>query len=189
MHNYLNRNEKNIMANITIKLGIVCIILASILILPCDAEINRIDAYITIPDYTPPIEWCEPTQTAEVDSPYQRDALDDLQDFIANDTGDQKQYISGVYVCMDFSIDLANNLTAAGYDAGVVLQSARSGRGHMLVWVTMPPPYNLLYVEPIYDNIYNPADYINATDNENYIFREISIESAERNRADQRRWS
>lgn len=114
------------------------------------------------------------------------DPFDCLGYFIANDTTDQRAYIRGEYVCIDFAIDFAQNATNAGYDVGIVMCAHKGHRGHALCWVAMPEPYNMLYVEPILDDMYNPDVYTNRSGD--WSFREISIAQAIVCNNDMRRW-
>lgn len=118
------------------------------------------------------------------------DPLESLQCFLLNDSTSENGYVPGEYVCMDFSLDLASHLIGAGYDAGVVKKSAKyhTGSGHMLAWVTLPEPYGVMYVEPMLDEIYDPEVYTNCTEKDSYVFREVSIEIASRNRMEARQW-
>ena len=111
------------------------------------------------------------------------DALDVLQMFLCNDTTDDHVYIRNSYNCMDFSIQLASALETAGYPAGVV-KISKGGKYHMIVWVDIGDPYGVMYVEPILDEVYNPAVYCA----DGGVFTEATIAQAEKDRDEVRSW-
>ena len=157
--------------------------------IPAEAsEYPSFDAEIILPDYILPEVYTTPTYAPVVPP---QTPLEGLKIFLANDTTNEHEYnISGDYVCIDFSIDLAYNLTDAGYDAGcvnVVSMYHKIGMWHVLNWVKLGN--QTIYIEPQNDDIFIPQGYIKMINDTIHITREISIESAERNRVDQRKWS
>jgi hypothetical protein len=118
---------------------------------------------------------------------YVIDDWDNITGFVANDSTDNAINIRKSYNCMDFSIDLATNLTKAGWDAGVVLKSGRASEGHALVWVMVNEPYDMFYIEPQLDEVYNPDVYRSGSE-ETHTFSNVSIETAIRCHNAQKSW-
>lgn len=88
-----------------------------------------------------------------------------LKQFLANDSTEDQYYKYQVHDCIDFSIELAHNLTGAGYDAGVTEQypiERRDVCGHVIVWVRFGN--ETTYVEPQSDQVYTPDEYTNLFD-------------------------
>ena len=171
------------------KLGTLFIICATIpLIQPCNAELNRIDAYITLSDYVPPAVWTTPPEALEKP---ELSNLEKLRIFLANDSTNHHEYIpSGcdMYTCVHFATDLTQNLTNARFPTGIVVKSAKyhnRGCGHMLSFVKMNS--DLFVVESINDDIYWSEDYNNSIDTEIYVTRYESLESGHRKRSEMER--
>lgn len=144
----------------------ITLIIAIILLLPVlvsSPEFTGIDAIIILPNITAPSIYTTPIEV--INDPI--DSFDNLTYFIHNDSTNEYKYIKGEYMCMDFSIDLAINLTKAGYESGIVLIPS-----HAIVWVSMPEPYNTLYIAPRHDTIHHSFDYNNS--------KEITISHANR---------
>ena len=96
-----------------------------------------------------------------------------LVEFLINDTTEDQYYEYQVHDCMDFSIELAHNLTDAGYDTGVVEQLATARGvpcGHVMTWVRFGN--YTVYIEPQSDQIYTPEQYTNLFDTKKYALVE-----------------
>ena len=96
------------------------------------------------------------------------------------------------YHCMDFSIDLAHNLTAEGFDVRIVsiYPKVSNVYGHMIVAVYLPDNVTY-YIDPMVngDTIFNKDEYIDWKNEwDQYMIREISIQSAEMKRSTQYQW-
>jgi len=85
---------------------------------------------------------------------------------------------------MDFSIELAHNLTDAGYTAGVVEQYPTVTGvdiGHVIVWVRLGN--HTIYIEPQNDQTYTPEEYTNRFDTRKYALAEMPTLNMEIQRA------
>ena len=101
----------------------------------------------------------------------------DLVDFIEIDQTNTATYIYGTYDCVDFSIDLAENLTEAGYDSGLVLIAAKDvfqNVSHMIVWIKISN--ETIYIKSMSDCILTPEKYSNEVDHDYFEIYEMSIE-------------
>lgn len=116
------------------------------------------------------------------------DALLEMMGFLDNDTSDhQHRPGSSDYHCMHRSVDLAQNMTEAGYAAGCVLESYPHKHGHMIVWAHLGGAYNeTVYIEGYYDQIYDVAPYTGCFPDAKFV--EIDIDHAQRLLHDQERW-
>ena len=145
------------------------------------APSHRIDATVTLPDYTPPNCYTtpQPNTVLLVVSP-----LGELKAFLSTDTTDQHAYIASgrdTYMCAHYAADLSSNLSLVGYDAGVVVRSAKwrnKGHGHLLTWTRCN---NITYViEPQNDHIMMSDDYNATIDTDIYVSRYESVASGRR---------
>ena len=113
---------------------------------------------------------------------------ENLDTFLNVDTTNgSHKYVLGIYDCMDFSIDMAENMSATEYDTGVVFVLAKdpyTNYSHMLVWINISDA--IYYVNPMYDHVYVPHEYINKINSENYSIHEISIDDAKKTREEMR---
>ena len=147
------------------------------------APSHCIDAVVILPDYTPPKYYTTPPPPPQTKTPIET-PLDKLKAFLSTDPTDQHTYIlSGrdTYVCTHYAADLAGNLSADGYDAGVVVRSAKwrnKGHGHLLTWTRCN---NITYViEPQNDHIMMSDDYNATIDTDIYVSRYESVASGRR---------
>lgn len=142
-----------------------------------EATETRIDAIITLPDTTPPD--CYLVQIQPPEPTVSDIAL--LKAFLVSDNTDNNPYIaSGAdnYVCSQYSIDLANNLSDGGFESGVVVWSAKyrnKGCGHIMTWAVVNG--SLFVIEPQNDQVFNPAAFNDSIDREIYVLRYESVES------------
>ena len=145
-----------------------------------EATETRIDAIITLPDATPPDSYLKPMAQPETTI----SDVDRLKTFLESDNTSDKPYIgSGIdnYVCSQYSVDLANNLSDAGFGSGVVVMSAKyhnKGDRHIMTWATLNS--SLFVIEPQTDQVFNPATFNSSIDREIYVLRYESIESGNR---------
>ena len=111
--------------------------------------------------------------------------LENLTITLDRDPGSEKEY-NKTYNCMHFSIDLVTNLT--DYDCGCVSKTSKVQGlgGHYLVWINISN--QIYYIEPQSDKIMTKEKFISNINSSKYIIREITLEQAKRNEADQRRW-
>jgi len=99
---------------------------------------DNIDAEIILPTYTPPKVYTTPAKIDPIPDPLS--SLEILENFLIGDTTDHHEYIASgddMYICVHFATDLAQNLTDARYETGIVVRSAKyhnRGRGHLLTW-------------------------------------------------------
>ena len=82
-----------------------------------------------------------------------------LKQFLEDDLTSMGVYNWNDYHCVHFSVDLAENLTVAGYDATpVILGTCRPGEwSHMVVSVNLGN--ETVYIEPRNDVIFSPFDW------------------------------
>lgn len=148
------------------------------------ASTLEIDAEIILPDYPLPDFFKNLPAKEIVEAPEPIHNLDILWDILVNDTTDHHPYIvSGkdAYVCVHFATDLAQNLSDAGYESGVVVRSAKwhnKGSGHMLTWIRMDN--DLFVIEAGNDAVYWSDDFNVSIDTEIYVMRYESLESGYR---------
>ena len=143
---------------------------------------NEVDAEIILPNGIPTEFF---TKSIEIETkPEPISDLMDLQNFLINDTTDHHEYIpsgENMYICVHFATDLAQNLTEAGYSAGIVVRSAKwhnRGTGHLLTWCNLNG--SLFAIESMNDHVMISDDY-NATINTDiYVSRYESLESGYR---------
>lgn len=150
---------------------------------PADATSLEIDAEMILPDTPTPEIFTTPAPSPPaVPEPISNVNL--LKDILTDDTTDQHLYIASgqnTYVCVHFATDLAQNLTDDGYDAGVVVRSAKwhgRGSGHMLTWIQLED--DLFIIEAGNDTIYLSNDFNASIDTEIYVLRYESLESGYR---------
>ena len=152
---------------------------------PAGTQTAEIDAEVILPDYMPPSTYTTPTKIAvAAPDPEPIAPIETLRTFLTNDTTEQHEYIlSGddMYICVNFATDLAQNLTDAGYDAGIVVRSAKwhnKGCGHMLTWVEIEG--ELFVIESGNDWVWISNDYNDTIDEDIYVSRYESLESGYR---------
>jgi len=107
-----------------------------------------------------------------------------LKQFLEDDKTEDQYYEYQIHDCMDFSIELAHNLTDAGYTAGVVEQYPTAKGvdiGHVIVWVCIGN--YTIYIEPQNDRIYTPQQYTDLFDTKKYALAEMPTVNMEIQRA------
>lgn len=143
------------------------------------------DAVIILSNYTPPEIYLRPMEIETVELT----PIENLRLFIAEDPTNASEWnISADYVCIDFAIDMAHNLTNDGYKAGVVnvVGKYHGIPWHCLNWIDLNG--SIYYLEPQNDILTTEDVFMDGINTSIYIIRQIKIDSAERNRVDQRRW-
>lgn len=103
-----------------------------------------------------------------------------LHEFLYADNTSEAEYIFGVHDCIEFSIELAYNLTDAGYDAGTVETYPivnDVGCGHVICWVRVDNV--TFYIEPQDDIIFTPGEYIETFNTSEFQWVEMSIPEME----------
>ena len=103
--------------------------------------------------------------------------------FVNDDMTSDNLYIRGgvdTYICVHFATDLAQNLTAMGYDAGVITITAKyhGDSGHMITWCEVEG--TLYAIEAGNDHIMYAQDYNESIDQDSHITKYESLESGER---------
>ena len=164
---------------------LLSVLICGILIQPypnSTIESNEVDAEIILPDGIPTEFFHESIEIEKQSEPIPN--LEILQNFLINDTTDHHEYVpSGedMHICVHFATDLAQNLTNAGYSAGIVVRSAKwhdCGTGHLLTWVKIDD--DLFAIESGNDAIYWSDDFNASIDKEIYVMRYESLESGYR---------
>ncbi len=147
----------------------------------------EIDADVILPDGIPTDFFLKPIEIEPEPEPLT--PLESLKVFLANDTTDRHPSIQGVYDCKDYSIDLAYNLTAAGYDAGCMITVPKWHHlhgGHSLTSVVLS---DIVYVvEPQNDGVCTYEEFRNNTNLDDYVVRLVTISIAENQRTSMRQW-
>lgn len=137
--------------------------------IPIESEINK-STNITNPIIIPPTQ------------------LENLTTILLADPGSECEYVKDEHDCVHFSIDLAINLTALGYDCGCLRKTPkiRGLSGHQMVWVNINN--STYYIEPQSDKIMTPESFTSNINPDHYVIREIPLEQAIRNEAESRQW-
>ena len=133
---------------------------------PEETDSYGIDAEVIVADGVPPSSFL--------------DQVDDDDDTPLN---------IGVYDCKEYSVDLARNLSDAGFNAGCMLIVPKLHRyevGHAMTSVIING--TVYIVEPQNDLIYYYEDWVEFIDEDEYVVRLVSIDVAESQRDDMRRW-
>ena len=179
------------MKNITKIIIIISIITVFTIVVqsyPADVyDPNEIDSDVILPDGIPTDFFLKPIEIEPEPEPLT--PLESLKVFLANDTTDRHPSIQGVYDCKDYSIDLAYNLTAAGYDAGCMITVPKWHHlhgGHSLTSVVLS---DIVYVvEPQNDGVCTYDEFRNNTNLDDYVVRLVTISIAESQRTGMRQW-
>lgn len=162
---------------------ILCIVMFGGQIQGHESYGDDIDAYIMLSDGSPPEFFMKPDVVIRCDDE-PVSGYDALVMFLSNDSTSEHEYISSgedAYVCVNFATDLAENLSLSGYDAGVVVKSAKwhnKGCGHMLTWANVDN--ELFVIESINDCIMLSNAFNESVDRDIYVVRYESIESGRR---------
>jgi len=159
-------------------------------IYPEGNDSSMMDAEVIVADGVPPSSFLDQVDD-ESDTEIEPiiDVLGDLRAFLADDVTEDEPLNIGVYDCKEYSVDLARNLSDAGFDTGCMLIVPKRHYyevGHAMTSVVING--TVYIVEPQNDLIYYYDDWMGFIDEDEYVVRLVSIDVAESQRDDMRRW-